>query len=201
MKCYIFAKYFSELIANSSVLPPFSYLTNERVNVVNIDEGEILSLIRAINPIKSSVPDEMSGRMLLLCDESSVLPLKLLFQNILFTAMYPNIWKIANVTPIHKKGDKNLVKKYRPISLLPICRKIFEKIVSAQLYSYLINHDLISKNQSGFRPGDSTTNQLTDFVNEVHKAFDDRRSLEVRSVFPDLSKAFDKVKMASKGRS
>ena len=93
-----------------------------------------------------------------------------------------------------KKGDKKLVKYYRPISLLPICGKIFENIVSAQLYSYLVNHDLISKNQSGFRPGDSTTNQLIDFVNEVHKSFDDRRSLEVRSVFLDLFKAFHKVR-------
>ena len=95
-------------------------------------------------------PDEISGRMLLLCDESLVLPLKLLFQNILFTGIYPNIWKIANVTPIHKKGEKNLVKNYRSISLLPICSKIFEKILSAQFYSYQVNHDLISKNQSGF---------------------------------------------------
>ena len=165
----------------------FSYLTNERFNVVNIDEGEILSLIRAINPIKSTGPDEISGRMLLLCDDSLVLPLKLLFQNILFTGMYHDIWKIANVTPIHKKGDKNLVNHYRPISLLPICSKIFEKIVFAQLYSYLVNHDLISKNQSGFRHGNATTNQLIDFVNEVHKAFDDRCSPEVRSVFLDLS--------------
>ena len=169
-------------------MPPFSYLTNERFNVVNINEGEILSLIRAINPTKYSGPDEISGCMLLLCDESLVLPLKLFFQNILFTGIYPNIWKIANVTPIHKKGEENLVKNYRPISLLPICSKIFEKILSAQLYSYLI-----SKNQSGFRPGDSTTNQLIDFVNEVHKTFDHCRSLEVRSVFLDLSKAFDKV--------
>ena len=89
---------------------PFSYLTNEHFNVVNINEGEILSLIWAINPTISSGPDEISGRMLLLCDESLVLPLKLLFQNILFTGIYSNIWKIANVTPIHKKGEKNLVK-------------------------------------------------------------------------------------------
>ena len=181
MKCNIFAKYFPEqckLITNSSVLLPFSYSTNERFNVVIIDEGEILSLIRAINPTKSSGPDEISGRMLLVCNESLRLPLKLLFKNILFTGICPNVCKIAN---------------YRPISLLPICNKIFEKIVSAHIYSYLVNHDLISKNQSGFRPGDSKTNQLIDFVNEVHKAFDDRRSLEVRSVFLDLFKAFDEV--------
>ena len=56
-----------------------------------------------------------------------------------------------------------------------------------------MNNNLISKHQSGFRPGDSTTNQLIDFVNEILKAFDDHSSLEVRSVFLDLAKAFDKV--------
>ena len=196
MKCNAFVKYFSEqckLIINSSVLPPLLYLTNTRFNTVKIDTTDILSLIRAINPSKSSGPDDISGRMLLLCDESLVRPLKLIFENILYTGIYPNIWKLANVTPIHKKGDKNLVNNYRPISLLSICSKIFEKIISSQLYSYLVNHKLISENQSGFRPGDSTTNQLIDFVNEIHKAFDNRNSLEVRSIFLDLSKAFDKV--------
>ena len=86
MKCNIFAKYLSEqckLIANSSVLPPFSYLTNARFNVVNITEGELLSLLGAIIPTKSSGPDEISGHMLLLCDVSLERPLKLLFENIL----------------------------------------------------------------------------------------------------------------------
>ena len=103
------------------------------------------------------------------------------------------MWKVANVTPIYKKGDKQLAKNYRPISLLPICGKIFEKIVFGQLYSYLSGNGLLTKNQSGFRPGDSTTNQLLYLVNEIHEAFDNPKCLEVRAVFLDISKAFDKV--------
>ena len=61
------------------------------------------------------------------------------------------------------------------------------------LYSYLDTNNLITKNQSGFRPGDSTTNQLLYLVNEIQQAFEDPRSLEVRAVFLDTSKAFDKV--------
>ena len=57
------------------------------------------------------------------------------------------MWKLANVTPIFKKGDKQLIENYRPISLLN------------NLYSYLNVNNLITNNQSGFRPGDSTTNQ------------------------------------------
>ena len=104
-----------------------------------------------------------------------------------------DIWKIANATPIHKKEDKQLVKNYRPISLLPICGKIFEKIVFNNLYSYLNVNKLLTKNQSGFRPGDSTTNQLLYLVSEIHEAFEDSKCLEVRAVFLDISKTFDKV--------
>ena len=82
------------------------------------------------------------------------------------------MWKLANVTPIFKKGDRQLIKNYRPISLLPICGKAFEKIIFNNLYNHLIRYHLITKNQSGFRPGDSTTNQLIDLVNEIHHAFD-----------------------------
>ena len=97
------------------------------------------------------------------------------------------------MTPILKKGDKQLIKNYRPISLLPICGKCYEKMIFNNLHSYLDANNLITKNQSGFRPGDSTTNQLLYLVNEIHHAFEDPKSLEVRAVFLDISKAFDKV--------
>ena len=131
--------------------------------------------------------------MLLLCDSSVVLPLILIFQNILVSTIYTDMWKLANVIPIFKKGDKQSIKYYRPISLLPICGKIFEKIIFNNLYNYLNTNNLLTKNQSGFRPGDSTTNQLLYLVNEIQMAFDDPKSLEIRAIFLDISKAFDKV--------
>ena len=131
--------------------------------------------------------------MLHICDESIVVPLKIIFENILSTGIYPELWKSANISPIHKKSDKQLINNYRPISLLPICSKLFEKIIFNQLNSYFNDNNLITKNQSGFRSGDSTTNQLIELVNEIQKAFDNRCSYEVRSVFLDISKAFDKV--------
>ena len=131
--------------------------------------------------------------MLLLCDDSVILPLGIISRNILLTSIYPDIWKFANVIPIFKKGDKQLITNYRPISLLPICGKLFEKIIFNNLYSYLQANNLITKNQSGFRPGDSTTNQVLYLVNEIHQAFENPKSLEVRAVFLDISKAFDKV--------
>ena len=112
--------------------------------------------------------------MLLLCDNSVILP-KIIFQNILITSTYPDMWKLANVTPIFKKDDKQLIKNYMPISILRICSKILEKVIFNNLYHYLNENNLITKNHSGFRPCDSTTNQLLYLVNEIHQAFENRR--------------------------
>ena len=180
-------------IVNSSVLPNFAFLTVKRIDELIISNDEISSLIRNINPNKATGSDGISGQMLLICDDSVTLPLKIIFSNILLSSTYPDIWKLANVIPIFKKGDKQLIKNYRPISLLPICGKLFEKIIFNNLYSYLNTNKLITKNQSCFRPGDSTTNQLLYLVNEIHQAFEDPKFLEVRAVFLDISKAFDKV--------
>ena len=67
--------------------------------------------------------------MIKMCDESIVFPLKLIFESALKFGVYPDKWKKANVIPVHKKESKNLLKNYRPISLLPVCGKIFEKFI------------------------------------------------------------------------
>ena len=195
-KAKLFTDFFSRQckpVINDSVLPNFSYLTNEKIEQIPIENEHIVSLIRKLNSNKANGSDGISGQMLLLCEDSVVLPLRIIFGNILSTGTYPDIWKFANVTPIFKKGDKQLIANYRPISILPLCGKIFEKIIFNYLYKHLTTHHLIAKNQSGFRPGDSTTNQLIGLVDEIHQAFVSTKSLEVRAVFLDISKAFDKV--------
>ena len=129
--------------------------------------------------------------MIKLCGPHLCVPLKIIFDNILETGIFPDQWKEANVTPVHKKNDKQIISNYRPISLLPVLSKVFERIIFKNLYNYLIFNNLITKNQSGFRPGDSCTNQLLSLVHEIHSAFE--KGLEVRSVYLDMSKAFDKV--------
>ena len=112
-KCKHFADFFSKqckLVINDSILPQFQFLTNERIDTITIQENEITSLIRNLNPNKAMGSDGLSAHMLLLCDSSISLPLKLIFQNILESSLYPNQWKLANVTPIHKKRtNKQLV--------------------------------------------------------------------------------------------
>ena len=131
-KAKLFNDFFSKQckpINNASVLLLLNFLSGKWIDHISIHSDEIISLIRHLNRNKATGSDGISGRMLLLCDNSVVLPLKVIFQNILATSTYPNIWKLVDVTPIFKKGDKQLIKNYRAISLLPICGKMFEKII------------------------------------------------------------------------
>ena len=117
----------------------------------------------------------------------------LLFKNSSQLSCYPDIWKRSNIILAHKKSDKKLVNNYRRISLLPICGKIFEKIIFNKIYNFLLEDSLLNSNQSGFCPGDSCINQLLAVTHEILEAFDCNPSLEVRLVFLDISKTFDKV--------
>ena len=85
-----------------------------------------------------------------------------------------------------------MIPNCRAESLLPIWGKVFEKIIFNSLFIYL-NNNFLNSNQSGFRPGDSCVNQLISITHDIYKAFDANPSLEVRGVFLDLSKTFDKV--------
>ena len=76
---------------------------------------------------------------------------------------------------------------------MPIFEKIFEKIIFNKIYNFLLQENLLNPNQSGFRPSDSCINQLLAITHKIFEAFDCNPSLEVRSVFLDISKAFDKV--------
>ena len=129
--------------------------------------------------------------MLKLCGEAICRPLNIIFRTCLNTGKFPSEWKKGNVVPIHKKDDKQNVKNYRPVLLLPICGKIFERLIYNVMYDFLTENDLLSPNQSGFRSGDSCINQLLSINHEILNAFDKR--LEVRGIFLDISKAFDKV--------
>ena len=98
---------------------------------------------------------------------------------------------MANVTAVHKKKEKNIVSNYRPISLLPLCGKIFEKIIYDNLYTHIFGNKLISDKQSWYRSNDSTVKQLLSITHAIYKAFDSNQ--EIRAIFLDISRAFDRV--------
>ena len=83
--------------------------------------------------------------------------------------MVPKCWKRKRVTPLFKKGDADDVDNYRPISILPITMKVFEKIVHFQVSEFLEKNRIISEFQSGFRNGHSTDTAVsfvTDYILE-----------------------------------
>ena len=124
--------------------------------------------------------------MIKLCASSIAKPLSILFRNCFENQCLPKEWKKSNIGIVHKKNDKQLIKNYRPVSLLPVCSKIFEKIIFNSLFKYLEDSNLLNGNQSGFRPGGCCIHQLLSMTHEIYKTFDANPSLENRGVFLDL---------------
>ena len=143
-----------------SQIPQHDPVTTTLIDEFSISEDKILNVIRSLNSNKAHGWDEVSVRMINLSDAALILPLEIIFSNCLRQGVFPEIWKHANVVPVHKKNEKNIKGNYRPISLLPIFGKILEKLVHDSLCTHLVSCELLNPNQSGFRPDDSTINQL-----------------------------------------
>ena len=145
---------------------------------VDIKESNILKIIKSLHANKAHRHDDISIRMPKLSRKSILKPLKLIFENCLRTRLFPDQWKKANV-PIHKKGDKQLIENYRPVSLLPICGKVFERLIFNSLFNYFIENNLLSQHHLGFNPGDLCVQQLISITHKIYNAFDCNPSLEV----------------------
>ena len=99
--------------------------------------------MRVLNINKTHGHDEISIRMIKICDEALVKPLSLIYKNCIDTGVFPDIWKKSNIVPVYKRGDKQIIDNYRPISLLPICGKILEKILLNLIYEFLEENNLL----------------------------------------------------------
>ena len=151
----------------------------------------MFKIFRALNIHKPYDQDDISIKMIKICDKSLFKSLILLFQNSAKLAYLPDIWKRSNIIPVHKKNNKQLAENSRPISLWHIFGKIFEKIIFNKIYHFLWEERQLNPDQSGFRSSDSCLNQLFAITHEIFEVFDCNPALEVRPVFLDISKAFD----------
>ena len=156
-KSEIFNSFFANqcsLIPNNSILPSeLKLLTEHTLTSCDFSESDILQIINNQDSNKAHGHDMISIRMLKLCGEAICRPLNIIFKTCLNTGKFPSEWKKGNVVPIHKKDDKQNVKNYHPVSLLPICGKIFERLIYNVMYDFLTENDLLSPNQSEFRSG------------------------------------------------
>ena len=154
---------------------------NYRLDSLTLLPTEVEEILKSLPLGKAAGPDSINNRLLKELAHPLSIPLCDLFNFFLTTGKVPQIWKQANVSPIYKKNDPSDVSNYRPISLLSTIGKVLEKLVHKYLFSFFRDNNVITTLQSGFVPGDSTVNQLTDIYNTFCKALDEGK--EVRAVF------------------
>ena len=139
---------------------------------VNIKEEDIYLILKKINPGNAHRWKNISIRMIQLCRKAVVEPLRVLFFSFVEEGTYPDDWKKSNVVSILKKESKNFIKNYRPISLLSVFSKVFQKITFNFLLNYFLENKIFTKCQSGFSSEDPCTSQFLSITHEIFKSFD-----------------------------
>ena len=114
-----------------------------------------------------------------------------LFNTSIETSQFPDLWKLARVTPIFKEGDKTEMSNYRPISVLPVITRLFEKLIANKPYQHMTDNGYFSSEQSGFWCLHSAVTSLVKSTDIWYNGMDLGKLAEV--VFIDLKKAFDTV--------
>ena len=166
-------------------------VADRHLSDIILNTEEILKFTKEINIYKSSSVPHLSTKILKEAFMSQLPRLQYLFEQILKSCTFPLIWKMATVIPLKKAGNSNLVTNLRPISLLPLPSKIFEKIIHNRLIHHLEVNQYLDINQGGFRKNNSTINTAVRFTNDIFNAINSRYL--TLSTFIDMAKAFDTV--------
>ena len=164
---------------------------NLHLDNIIFSQLEVESVLKTLVTGKASGPNGLSNRILRELSSELSNPFCSLFNQSLRTGTFPATYKEANVCPVPQKGDMSIISNYLPLSLLNSESKVFERLVFKYLFNHFQDNNLLSSLQSGFLPRDSTINQLTFLYNTFCQALDAGK--EVRAVFCDISKAFDRV--------
>ena len=181
-------------IDNNDLNPYHTYLlhpTQCKFKFNLIDENHVKKIISDMKPKTSSGFDKISLKLLKTCSSSLAKPITLIINQSLATGIFPDLLKIAKVIPIFKKDNEQLFDNYRPISLLPVISKVFEKVVHIQTFKYFTENLLFYKHQYGFREDHSTELASLELVDRLYKIIDSNST--PITVFLDLSKAFDTI--------
>ena len=142
--------------------------TNRKCNLFHLARlGWCSKIIHNLDPNKADGYDMISMRMLKIYTHSLYKPLQLIFRSCIVNKKFLSEWKKDDVVPVHKKGNKQSLKIYCPVFLLPIFGKIFERLIYNSLFEFFIANEIISSNQSGFKPDDSCINQLLSITHEI----------------------------------
>ena len=164
---------------------------NRRFNFRPIVVQDIRDAMSKIKTSKSLGSDNISSYFLKLATPYIENSLVFMFNTSLETSQFPDSWKNARITPIFKDGDRAEKSNYRPISVLPVISRLFEKLLFNQLHQYLVKYSLIHPGQSGFLKLHSTLTCLLKNTDDWYSGLDTGQM--VGTVFIDLKKAFDTV--------
>ena len=167
------------------------YVVHSYFSSLQLTPSEVETVLKSLPIGKAAGPDGINNRILRKLAVELSVPFCSLFNQSLRTGNFPACWKVSHVCPLHKSGDRSVPSNYRPVSLLCTPEKSFERAVFKHFYNHLHNNNILTSLHSGFIPGDSTVNQLTYLYNTFCQALDSGK--EVRVVFCDVSKAFDRV--------
>ena len=166
-----------------------SYLDTPCESSIFLEDCDANEIINIVNDFEAGKSSDIP--IMLVKKSSTIIApiLARLYNNCMLLGDFPHILKLGKITPIYKKGNRELIENYRPISTLPIFGKIFEKIIYKRLYSFFTSKGIISDFQFGFRKGHSTGHALHHSVNIIKEA--QKQKKHVLGIFIDLSKAFD----------
>lgn len=161
------------------------------IDNIKVTGDEVLKELSDLKKNKSPGVDEINSTYLLEIKELIAEPLKKLFNKSIEMGIVPEDWKLANVTPLFKTGDKSKVENYRPVSLTCILGKILEKIIKKHIERVMVENKSIQGSQHGFSQGKSCLSNLLIFQDSIVKMLDKRKPVDI--IYLDLQKAFDKV--------
>jgi len=153
------------------------------------DAYEIKRLIKNFKMKSNSSPNDIPSKFLKIASCIVSEWLSIFFKKCMTIGEFPGSWKIAHITPIPKAYSPSSSSEYRPISVLPVLSKLFEKVLYHRVYSYLTDHNLFDKRQYDLRENHSADLAITTIYDELLRNFDNK--LISCSLFLDLSKAFD----------
>lgn len=193
-----FANIANDLVKNipASKISPLNTLSKLKTskNTFNFSQvtlNEVRDVIDNVKNKNGSDIYDLNIKLVKTVKNIIISPLTKLINMCITERTFPSALKQSIITPLHKKGDPGMPENYRPISILPIISKIFEKCLARQLVTFFETENLFSENQFGFRKGRSTVMGILDLLSGILDGFD---SLEYSTVLScDLSKAFDCV--------
>ena len=140
---------------------------------------------------KSVGPEGIPGAILKMGGEAMIPYLARLLDIMINNGTIPRDWKKATVVPIHKGGDRSVVKNYRPVSLTSVVCKQMEHVIAGYIGQVWEDRDWLYKGQHGFRPGYSCESQIITVCQDISDSLDEAIRLE--AIIIDFSKAFDLV--------